>query len=71
MAIVNPTTVILWDVNSPKINHFGTKPMVGGSPPREKSRMGKEIKTALFLAQEIANELIVFPPVIRSMENMQ
>jgi len=47
------------------------KPTVGGSPPREKRRIGVEIKTALFLAQEMAKELMVFPPVRERIENIE
>lgn len=62
---------MLCAVSSVRMNHFGIKPVVGGSPPRENRRMGVEISRALFLAQEMAKELIVLPWVIESTLNIQ
>lgn len=71
MAITRAITVMLWDVNSSKINHLGIKPIVGGRPPNENRRIGVEIKMALFFVHEVASELIVFPSVINNTVNMQ
>lgn len=62
---------MLWAVNSPRINHLGTKPIVGGRPPRENSKIGTEIKAALFLAHEIARVLMVLAVVRLRSENIQ
>lgn len=71
MATIRANTVMLFAVSSPRMNHFGTNPSVGGRPPSENSRIGVEIRIALFLAQEIASVLIVLAPVISRMLNMQ
>jgi len=46
-------------VSSCKINHFGKKPVRGGSPPREKSRRGESAVRAGALAHELASILIL------------
>lgn len=65
MAII----ILLLDTSSCKINHFGIKPVKGGSPPRDRSvrRMAVVIGADLF--HRFVSDLIFVTDTKLSMRN--